>query len=137
MANAGVRGPPIERLVRTTRERAYLERQVHGWRSGCSHTVTRRSSCRTIRYSSTRYAISSAFTLSPPNRALVLSIDEKSQIQALDCEQPVLPMNAWRTRTSHAQLRAAWYDLAVCRIRCRLGVSSSANATSVTGQPSS
>jgi len=30
--------------------------------------------------------------LSPPNRALVLSIDEKSQIQALDREQPVLPM---------------------------------------------
>jgi len=28
----------------------------------------------------------------PPNRALVLSIDEKSQIQALDREQPVLPM---------------------------------------------
>jgi hypothetical protein len=30
--------------------------------------------------------------LSPPNRALVLSIDEKSPIQALDREQPVLPM---------------------------------------------
>ena len=30
--------------------------------------------------------------LSPPNRALVLSIDEKSQIQALDREQPVLPL---------------------------------------------
>ena len=30
--------------------------------------------------------------LSPPNLALVLSIDEKSQIQALDREQPVLPM---------------------------------------------
>jgi transposase len=30
--------------------------------------------------------------LSPPNRALVLSIDEKSQIQALDRDQPVLPM---------------------------------------------
>ena len=30
--------------------------------------------------------------LSPPNRALILSIDEKSQIQALDREQPVLPM---------------------------------------------
>jgi hypothetical protein len=29
--------------------------------------------------------------LSPPNRALVLSIDEKGQIQALDREQPVLP----------------------------------------------
>lgn len=30
--------------------------------------------------------------LSPPNRALVLSVDEKSQIQALDRSQPVLPM---------------------------------------------
>jgi transposase len=30
--------------------------------------------------------------LSPPTRALVISIDEKSQIQALDREQPVLPM---------------------------------------------
>ena len=30
--------------------------------------------------------------LSPPNRALVLSVDEKSQIQALDREQPILPM---------------------------------------------
>jgi transposase len=30
--------------------------------------------------------------LSPPNRALVLSVDEKSQIQAVDREQPVLPM---------------------------------------------
>ena len=32
--------------------------------------------------------------LSPPNRALVLSVDEKSQIQALDRSQPVLPMMA-------------------------------------------
>ncbi|MEH6727072.1 MAG: IS630 family transposase [Hyphomicrobiales bacterium] len=30
--------------------------------------------------------------LSPPERALVLCVDEKSQIQALDREQPVLPM---------------------------------------------
>jgi transposase len=30
--------------------------------------------------------------LDPPNRALILSVDEKSQIQALDREQPVLPM---------------------------------------------
>jgi transposase len=30
--------------------------------------------------------------LCPPSRALVLSVDEKSQIQALDREQPVLPM---------------------------------------------
>ena len=30
--------------------------------------------------------------LSPPNMAIVLCVDEKSQIQALDREQPVLPM---------------------------------------------
>lgn len=30
--------------------------------------------------------------LSPPNRAVVLCVDEKSQIQALDREQPILPM---------------------------------------------
>lgn len=30
--------------------------------------------------------------LSPPERAMVLCVDEKSQIQALDREQPVLPM---------------------------------------------
>ncbi len=30
--------------------------------------------------------------MSPPNHALVLCVDEKSQIQALDREQPVLPM---------------------------------------------
>jgi transposase len=33
-----------------------------GWCSACSRTVARRSSCRTIHCSSTRYAISSAFT---------------------------------------------------------------------------
>jgi hypothetical protein len=30
--------------------------------------------------------------LSPPNRALVISVDDKSRIQALDRQQPVLPM---------------------------------------------
>jgi transcriptional regulator with XRE-family HTH domain len=30
--------------------------------------------------------------LDPPDRAMVLCIDEKSQIQALDCTQPLLPM---------------------------------------------
>lgn len=32
--------------------------------------------------------------LDPPNNAIVLSVDEKSQIQALDRTQPVLPMRA-------------------------------------------
>ena len=44
--------------------------------------------------------------LSPPNRALVLSIDEKSQIQALDREQPVLPMMPGVTeRRTHSYVR--------------------------------
>jgi hypothetical protein len=30
--------------------------------------------------------------LSPPERALILCVDEKSQIQALDRSQPLLPM---------------------------------------------
>ncbi len=32
--------------------------------------------------------------LSPPNRAIVLRVDEKSQIKALDREQPALPLSA-------------------------------------------
>ncbi len=30
--------------------------------------------------------------LNPPDKALVLSIDEKSQLQALDRTQPILPL---------------------------------------------
>ena len=44
--------------------------------------------------------------LSPPTRALVLSVDEKSQIQALDREQPVLPMMPGiPERRTHAYVR--------------------------------
>jgi transposase len=44
--------------------------------------------------------------LSPPNRALVLSLDEKSQIQALDREQPVLPMMpGMPERRTHSYVR--------------------------------
>jgi transposase len=44
--------------------------------------------------------------LSPPNRALVLSVDEKSQIQALDREQPVLPMMpGMPERCTHSYVR--------------------------------
>ncbi len=44
--------------------------------------------------------------LSPPNRAIVLCLDEKSQIQALDREQPVLPMAPGVTeRRTHTYLR--------------------------------
>ena len=44
--------------------------------------------------------------LSPPNRALVLSVDEKSHIQALDRSQPVLPMMpGMAERRTHDYLR--------------------------------
>lgn len=44
--------------------------------------------------------------LSPPNRAIVLCVDEKSQIQALDREQPVLPMvPGMAERRTHTYVR--------------------------------
>lgn len=44
--------------------------------------------------------------LSPPNRAIVSCVDEKSQIQVLDREQPVLPMApGMAERRTHAHVR--------------------------------
>lgn len=43
--------------------------------------------------------------LNPPDRALVLSVDEKSQIQALNRTQPILPM-----RPTSVERRTADYD---------------------------
>ena len=44
--------------------------------------------------------------LAPPDRALALCIDEKSQIQALDREQPVLPMMPGTSeRRTHTYVR--------------------------------
>ena len=74
--------------------------------------------------------------LSPPNRALVLSVDEKSQIQALDREQPVLPMMPGiPERRTHSYVRHG-------RRRCsplstQPPASSSASATNAIGRPSS
>ena len=50
--------------------------------------------------------------LSPPNRAVVLCVDEKSQIQALDREQPVLPMAPGvAERRTHTCIRHATTSL--------------------------
>src|SRR6202008_1414278 len=44
--------------------------------------------------------------LSPPNQALVLCVDEKSQIQALDRTQPLLPMRPGQPeRRTHDYVR--------------------------------
>ena len=49
--------------------------------------------------------------LDPPERALVLAIDEKSQIQALDRTQPGLPLKKGRAGTmTHAVCRARHRD---------------------------
>ena len=42
----------------------------------------------------------------PPERAVVLCVDEKSQIQALDRSQPVLPMMPGMPRAAHPRLPA-------------------------------
>jgi|SRR5665213_45987 len=52
--------------------------------------------------------------LDPPDKALVLSVDEKSQIQALDRTQPGLPIKKGRTGTM-TRLQTQWDDHAVCR----------------------
>ena len=53
--------------------------------------------------------------LNPPTQALVLSVDEKSQIQALDRTQPILPMRPGIPQRQNPRLHAPRdYDV-VCR----------------------
>jgi len=55
--------------------------------------------------------------LNPPDRALVLCVDEKSQIQALD-----RTAHASRAdRAAHSRLYPLWNDVALCRARCEDG----------------
>jgi len=56
----------------------------------CSRIVRKRSSFRKILTSSTKFAL--GLYLNPPEHALVLCVDEKSQCQALDRSQPLLPL---------------------------------------------
>ena len=49
--------------------------------------------------------------LDPPLRAMVLCVDEKSQIQALDRTQPMLPLAPGiPERATHARLHAPWHN---------------------------
>ena len=45
--------------------------------------------------------------LNSPQQAIVLCVDEKSQIQALDRTQPGLPIKKWRCGTGHERSRNA------------------------------
>ena len=51
----------------------------------------------------------------PEHRAMVLCVDEKSQIQALDRSQPVLPMRPGQAGAAQPRLHPPWHDLAVRR----------------------
>ena len=57
------------------------------------------SSCRTIRNSRPSSRDIVGLYVNPPDHAIVLSVDEKSQIQALDRTQPGLPMKKGRAGT--------------------------------------
>jgi hypothetical protein len=71
-------------------------------------------SCPTIRSSRPSSREIVGLYVNPPDHAIVLSVDEKSQIQALDRTQPGLPMKKGRAGTlSHTDqplrhLKHAW-----------------------------
>jgi len=54
----------------------------------------------------------------PPAQAVVLSVDEKSQIQALDRTQPGLPMKEGPSWDDDPRLLTPWHNDAVCRPQC-------------------
>src|ERR1700716_3658168 len=54
----------------------------------------------------------------PPAHAVVLSVDEKSQIQALDRTQPGLPMKKGPSWDDDPRLQTPWHNHAVRRPQC-------------------
>lgn len=97
----------IERTLRSTpKDATHWSIRSMATQTGFSHTTIRRiwnafglqpHRTETFKLSSDPLFVDKVrdivgLYLSPPTRALVLSVDEKSQIQALDREQPVLPM---------------------------------------------
>jgi hypothetical protein len=46
--------------------------------------------------------------LNPPDNALVLSVDEKTQIHALDRTQPMLPLRPGQIELARTRLQAPW-----------------------------
>ena len=72
----------------------------------CSRTASALSSARTTPRSPRNSRTSAASYIDPPKHAVVLSVDEKSQIQALDRTQPGLPLKPGKAGTmTHDYLR--------------------------------
>ena len=97
----------IERTLTTTpADATHWSLRSMAQETGLSHTTIRRiwgafglqpHRCETFKLSSDPLFVDKVrdivgLYLSPPDRALVLCVDEKSQIQALDRTQPILPM---------------------------------------------
>ncbi len=94
----------IERTLTTTpADATHWSLRTMAQETGLSHTTIRRTfglqphRAETFKLSSDPLFVDKVrdivgLYLSPPDRALVLCVDEKSQIQALDRTQPVLPM---------------------------------------------
>ena len=91
------------------RASGYAPSTIHRiWRAFGLHCriAQRPSSCHRTQCSWRRCAIIVGLYLSPPERALVLCVDEKSQIQALDRTQPLLPMRPGQVeRRTHDYIR--------------------------------
>ena len=75
--------------------------------------------------------------MNPPDKALVLCVDEKSQIQALDRTQPGLPMKKGRAGDDDPRLQAPRHDDAVRGARRARAAASSASACRATAHRSS
>jgi transposase len=111
----------IRRTLETTpRDAAHWSIRLMAAETGLSHTTIRRvwvafglqpHRSETFKLSTDPLFVDKVqdivgLYLSPPNRAIVLCVDEKSQIQALDREQPVLPMvPGVAERRTHTYLR--------------------------------
>ena len=108
----------IERIVGDTVHRkpeqaTHWSTRTMAQHAGVSHTTVQRiwhahelkpHLVRTFQLSNDKYFVEKlrdviGFYLNPPEHALVLCVDEKSQIQALDRSQPGLPMKKGRAGT--------------------------------------
>jgi transposase len=110
--------PPAGRSRWTTR----LLAKVLGLTSGCVSDVLRRHELKPHRVRTYKVSRDPAFAakvrdivglyLHPPDHAVVLSIDEKTSIQALERTQPPLPLRSGRaTRHTHDYKRHGIVDL--------------------------
>jgi hypothetical protein len=120
----------VEEVVVTTLEQlpkntTHWSRKSMAEHSGLSKSTVGRiwrtpSSCRrTVVHQKVYDVVGPCFN--PPEGAVVLSVDEKSQIQALDRSQPVLPIMAGHARAAHPRLCSQRPDHAVRRLRRRYG----------------